>query len=208
LKTLPSPIMIKFVNNTTKTKKCQELYEKIDSLPGCQDIGEIKGFYQEIFSTYGAIAKLICTKDENGKLCPMSKIILEGSNVKLDKEGKEASFAFDDLETESIPSLDDQLLKDTCKSEICINATREYINHIKKGNPLTNTISRLGGISGNKTLGEEINNEFDKIFKEAIDSLDAKNCTVLIQYKSGANSVGIKLSTTLLAIAGLLYYLF
>jgi len=184
-----------------KNPKCQDLYEGVDNLPGCKDIGEVKNLYQKLLSSYGASLKLFCTKDENGNICPLSKTLLEEQETQTNIEGE--------VDKEAMNVLNDEVLKNTCKSEICINSTKDYLNHVRNNNLLSDLIDKLGGFDdGNKTEVEEINKQIDKGFQDTLDLLDAQNCTSLIQYKSGANSVSIKLSTTLLAIAGLLYYLF
>jgi len=183
-----------------KDEKCISLLNNgVGELDGCKNLSaRLLDLNNKQNQFQHSILKLLCEKDEEGKECPFATVVKnefsaiaanQGANPERDMAGKVQKIA-----------------DETCKSERCTLNTVAFFSDYN--NLMVATMTPPDDIDEktkeNLTSGI---NEMKAANEKAIEPLKADKCLKAQVLKSGATSNVKKLGSSMLLIAGVLYYL-
>ncbi|ORX64350.1 hypothetical protein BCR32DRAFT_330632 [Anaeromyces robustus] len=178
--------------------ECQNpLNNGIKVLNGCEN-GSFNIFVDSL-KLFNISLKLICEKDEKDEMCPLASIGLSDDNTVNQLIINSYVIQKQDSQTGNLiisPTLEYEeeflkALKDTCQSEKCKVATKEYYENLTE--PYMNMLKLFNKISkDNEKNIEEISKNMKNNFDVIIKSIEKGDCIV---NKEDIN-LDIKLNTT------------
>lgn len=174
--------------------KCQKFYkEGVVSIPECKELGEVLTFQNQIlYDKADYTYQRICSKDENGKYCPLS-----GYDISENKDSDREAH--------------DEAVNETCKSRKCIDSAIESINkEINLNNGINEFQSKIkNNINKRQYDSSNIKDEDEKellinFFESDFCSSQApKNISSEVKSRDGfstSDAFSIKYSSALLVI--------
>ncbi|KAG4088325.1 hypothetical protein H8356DRAFT_1725237 [Neocallimastix lanati (nom. inval.)] len=178
------------------TEKCKKFYEEgISKLKGCEKISEeMLNQYTLKYDIKGIVLSELCSRDENGQYCPISKFLQSGSTNRREL---------------------DECINNTCKSKKCVDDAIDYttreMDFDKRLNDFLDKTT-----SSNITSSSNIKRQYDgsKISEEEenqaiLEFLKSDYCSAHITTTANSRSAAIstiQYSNVLLTFIGLLLF--
>jgi len=175
--------------------ECKNFFNQSTSqLNGCNQLpNEYIPYYDSQKDLAKSLVKLACEKDENGKTCPITDVI-----VALEKPNENDPSAI----VWNLINGENQMINDTCTSKICTDNSITFIDSY---------LRYQSGISSSifsDILGQETLNVVVVELKNVSNKLKTNECLEAHTPSDGVMTTTTRLGTTVLITLGLLFYLF
>jgi len=190
-----------FTNNEASCQKvlndieCKNFFDHSTSqLDGCNQLpSEYIAYFDNQRDFSKSLVKLACEKDENGKTCPITDVI-----VALEKPNENDPSAI----VLNLINEENQMITDTCTSKTCTENSIAFIDgYLRYQNGVSSSAL-------NNMLGSETMNIVVVELKNVSDKLKTNECLEAHTPSDGVMTNTTRLGTTILVTLGLLLYLF